>query len=162
MWNSLRKEQFVRWVIVLTIHLAMVDWYLICWSRGWCNASESYETCKQLRCIVDIPKIFTFLCGETTAACVKHFQNQLLLQKLQHQAHQGKSPPRAALTPIRMNIQELLKAAWYSNNGSTAGGYLPSEMEIAIHCDATVSISDSLSSYYIVKHDMVCRVISTN
>ena len=43
-WGSLRKETAMK---------------------GWCEASKSYEPFRQVRSMVTLPQVLTFLCGET-------------------------------------------------------------------------------------------------
>jgi PAB-dependent poly(A)-specific ribonuclease subunit 2 len=43
-WGSLRKETSMR---------------------GWCKSSESYEPFKQVRSMINLPRVLTLLCGET-------------------------------------------------------------------------------------------------
>ena len=76
--------------------------------RGWCEASKSYEPFRQVRNILNVPKILSILCGDTFS---------------------GPSSGMITLTPEKKKSISYLEMYWASEN-CIGGSWLSEEIEV--------------------------------
>jgi len=90
MWGSLRKETNMR---------------------GWCKSSESYEPFKQVRSMLNLPRVLTMLCGETQ-----------------------KDPQSCTISGALGEVQSQgsMHACYWSSLSVIGGAWLPIKLEVAM------------------------------
>jgi len=90
MWGSLRKETSMR---------------------GWCKSSESYEPFKQVRSMLNLPRVLTMLCGETQ-----------------------KDPQSSTISGALGEVQSQgsMHACYWSSVNVVGGAWLPIKLEVAM------------------------------
>jgi len=90
MWGSLRKETSMR---------------------GWCKSSESYEPFKQVRSMLNLPRVLTLLCGETQ-----------------------KDPQSSTISGALGEVQSQgsMHACYWSSASVIGGAWLPVKLEVAM------------------------------
>lgn len=90
-WGSLRKETSMR---------------------GWCDASKAYEPFKQVRSMVTLPQIVTFLCGETSRdpvdTTISGAMGEVKSQGSMHQLYwSSKTAGGGSWLPFRLEVAML-------------------------------------------------------